>query len=271
MGEDQRSGEAQSGKGWIMYLGDCLEIMRGLDRVDHVISDPPYEVEAHTKQRRALKDATQRKGGANRGEVRRVDSTLSFPAIRPDERLAASMQMARLARRWVVAFCQIEAVAAWRVDLEAAGLDWIRGGVWFKPNGMPQFTGDRPGQGTECLAIAHPSGRKRWNGGGKHAVWIVPLDHAAGGGGKNEHPTKKPVALMLEIISDFTDPGELILDPFAGSGTTGVAALRLGRRFVGVERDPQFFSLACERLSAEESGSTLEASRTGQEPLFKAG
>jgi DNA modification methylase len=256
------------GNGWTMYLGDCVEVMKGLDPVDHVITDPPYETEAHTKQRRALKDATQKKGAPNRGEVRRVDAELPFAAIAPEERLAASMQFARLAKRWVVVFCQIEAITAWRLNLETGGLDWIRGGIWHKPNGMPQFTGDRPGMGYECMAIAHPPGRKRWNGGGRHAVWSIPLDGAAGGGGQNEHPTRKPDALMLALVADFTDTGETVLDPFAGSGTTGLACLRAGRRFVGVEKDPKYYALACERLRAEESGSTVKAVRAGQASLF---
>lgn len=123
-------------------------------------------------------------------------------------------------------------------------------------------------RGTVEVAIAHPRGRKRWNGGGKHAVWTVPLDHAHGGGGQNEHPTTKPVALMQALVADFTDPGELVLDAFAGSGTTGVACLRLGRRFIGIEKDPKYFALACERLRAEERGSTLQAQRAGQVALF---
>jgi site-specific DNA-methyltransferase (adenine-specific) len=252
------------GSGWTMHLGDCVEVMATLDPVDHIITDPPYEVEAHTKQRRALKDATQKRGAVNVGEVRRVDATLPFAAISPEERLAVALQCGRLAARWTVAFCQIEAITAWRLNLEAAGLDWIRGGIWRKPDGMPQFTGDRPGMGYECMAIAHPPGRKRWNGGGKHAVWTVNLDHAHGGGGQNEHPTKKPIRLMMELVTDFTDPGETVLDPFTGSGTTGVACLRLGRKFVGVEKDPSYFRLACDRLRAEENGSTLQAARAGQ-------
>jgi site-specific DNA-methyltransferase (adenine-specific) len=144
----------------------------------------------------------------------------------------------------------------------------VRGGIWRKPDGAPQFTGDRPGQGFECLAIAHPPGRKRWNGGGKHAVWTHCLEHGHGSGLRNEHPTQKPIGLMLDLVADFTDRGDVVLDPFAGSGTTGVACLRLGRRFVGIERDPTFFALACERLRAEVNGSTVQSSRAGQLPLM---
>ena len=254
-------------KRWEVIHADCLAV--DWPEVDHCITDPPYEEEAHTKQRRSLKDATQKKGVANRGETRRVDAVLPFASITDDDRSLAAEKMTAVAKRWVVVFCQIEAVAKWRLSFELGGLSWIRGGVWVKPNGMPQFTGDRPGQGFESLAIAHRPGRKRWNGGGKHAVWTVPLDNnGAGNLGSSEHPTIKPLALMMKLVEDFTDPGDLILDPFCGSGTTGVAALRLGRRFIGIERDEKYAALARERLAAEESGSTLQASRAGQKALF---
>ncbi len=256
----------EQGNGWTMHRGDCLEIMATLEQVDHVITDPPYEAEAHTKARRALKDSTQKRGARNTGKVRRIDQPLeiSFGAITEADRTRVSAMLSGLTSRWTIAFCQIEAVGAWRTAMVGGGLEWVRGGVWRKPNGAPQFTGDRPGQGSECLAIAHRPGRKRWNGGGRHAFWDVPLDHHAGGGGQAEHPTMKPIALMLALVADFTDPDETILDPFAGSGTTGVAALRLGRRFVGIERDSRYFALACERLRAEEHGTTVQASRAGQ-------
>lgn len=248
--------------------GDCCSELAKISRVDHVISDPPFETEAHTKQRRSLKDATQKRGAVNKGEVRRIESTLSFPAISESDRALVSREFGRMAARWTVLFCQIEAIWSWRQVLVTGGLDWVRGGVWLKPNGMPQFTGDRPGQGFESLAIAHAPGRKRWNGGGRHAVWTCNLDHHAGAGGQNIHPTKKPELLMLELVKDFTDLNEVILDPFCGSGTTGIAALRLGRRFIGVERDPSFAALSRDRLAAEEQCSTLEALRMGQGALF---
>lgn len=258
------------GDGWTMYRGDCLVVMQSIGRVDHVITDPPYEAEAHTKARRALVDSTQKRGAVNTGKVRRIDQPLEidFGAISSDERRVVAQFFGALAERWVIAFCQIEAVAAWRAAFESGGLEWVRGGIWRKPDGAPQFTGDRPGQGFECIAIAHPPGRKRWNGGGKHAVWTHSLEHGHGNGVRNEHPTQKPIALMLDLVEDFTDPGDTILDPFAGSGTTGVAAVRLGRNFIGIERDERYFKLACERLRAEVSGSTLSAARAGQSALF---
>jgi DNA modification methylase len=133
--------------------------------------------------------------------------------------------------------------------------------VWIRTDGAPQFTGDRPAQGCDAIAIMHPKGKKRWNGGGRRAVWTYGVEKRAKSIG---HPTPKPVDLMLALVEDFTEPGDLILDPFAGSGTTGVACLRRGRRFMGIERDPRYFDLACERLRAEEHGHSLAAERAGQ-------
>jgi site-specific DNA-methyltransferase (adenine-specific) len=90
------------------------------------------------------------------------------------------------------------------------------------------------------------------------------------GGDKAPHPTTKPIALMLELVSLFTDPGEVILDPFAGSGTTLVAALRLGRRAIGVEKDHRYAEIARERCRAEEQGLSLRDARAGQIPMFGA-
>lgn len=257
-------------KRWHVEHADCREWLALLPdlSVAHVITDPPYEAEAHTKQRRQLKDATQRRGAVNVGAVRRTDNILDFSAITEATRADVSAQFGRLARRWVVVFCQIEAIATWRHSLVGGGLEWVRGGIWRKPDGMPQFTGDRPGQGFESIAIAHPSGRKRWNGGGRHAVWVCSLDHGHGGTGQSEHPTQKPLALMMDLIADFTDTDDIICDPFTGSGTTGVACLRLGRRFIGCELDAKYHALAVERLTAEGNGTTLAASRAGQVPLF---
>lgn len=73
---------------------------------------------------------------------------------------------------------------------------------------------------------------------------------------------------MLELVSLFTDPGEIVLDAFAGSGTTGVACLRLGRRFIGIEKDPKYAAVARERLRAESQGLSLRDARAGQLPMF---
>jgi site-specific DNA-methyltransferase (adenine-specific) len=233
---------------WTLHLGDCIEYLRTLPdkSVDHVITDPPYEAEAHTLQRRVKRG----NGGQTTMEDGRVAyvEPLSFEPLSFELRQAAAREFARLARRWVVCFGQVEAAMTWRDALVEGGLVYRRTGVWVKPDGMPQYSGDRPGMGYESIVIAHAPGRSTWNGGGRHGVWtfnkIGPADRNRTG-----HETQKPVLLMEALVRDFTDPGETILDPFAGSGTTGVAAIRLGRKFIGCERDPKYHAVAVKRLS----------------------
>lgn len=226
--------------------------------VDHVICDPPYEAEAHTQQRRTKQTfGSQVGGGDTRGCAIKP---VGFAPMTPDVRDVVALEMARIARRWVISFCQAEAVSAWRKSYECAGLIWKRSGIWVKPDGQPQLTGDRPGMGYESLAIAHRPGKSRWNGGGRHGVWNVATKSDADAE-RTGHPTQKPVALMLMIVSDFTDSGETILDPFAGSGTTGVACIRLGRNFIGFERDENFHAAACKRLEGTREQLSLFPSR----------
>ena len=82
------------------------------------------------------------------------------------------------------------------------------------------------------------------------------------------HPTQKPIALMVWTIEQLTDPDDLVLDPFCGSGTTGVACLRLGRRFIGIEKEATYAAVARERLEAESQGLSLRDARAGQLPMF---
>lgn len=242
---------------WCVVHGDCLDALADMrEQVDHVISDPPFEKEAHTQQRRV-----KRAGGLMASEP------LSFAAIAASEREAVAAEMGRLARRWVIVFSQVEAVMEWQRVLTLDGtLSPRRIGVWVKPDAMPQFSGDRPGMGYESLVFAHRRGRSTWNGGGRVAVF-THNKHTPGG--THAHETQKPVPLMLELVELFTDPDDIILDPFCGSGTTGVAALRLGRRFIGIEKDARYAAIARERIEAETKGLTLRDVRAGQRSLFE--
>lgn len=247
----------------MIHLGDCLDYLRTLPdkSVDHVITDPPYGEHVHSKpwQSHMLTNHGQHR-------PRSKHAGIDFVALTDELRAAVAVEAARLARRWVLVFCDLEGGQEWRSALTGVGLDYVRTCVWEKVDSSPQFTGDRPASGAELFCCAHPPGRKKWNGGGRRNVFTFAVNAERGG---KEHPTTKPIALMLELVSLFTDPGDTILDPFAGSGTTGVAALRLGRHFIGCELDPKYHALATERLTAEASGTTLQAYRAGQEVLFR--
>jgi DNA modification methylase len=232
-----------------LYHGDCREILPTLAAVDHVITDPPYEAEAHTLQRRVQR-------GAERGTARtrsgmRVE-TLPFQAITEDERRFVSAEFGRLCKRWALVFCQAEAAHLWEASLLAGGLNRRRWCVWTKPDGQPQFSGDRPGMGYETIVACHAMGKSRWNGGGALGVFVYAKQsdrHLTPSGGGAPHPTTKPEPLMADLVGKFTDPDDVILDPFVGSGTTLVAAKRLGRKAIGIEINEQYAEVAARRLS----------------------
>ncbi len=240
------------GPGWELYEGDCIAGMRELaDRsVDVVITDPPYEAEAHTKQRRTLRATRDPNARRRPGEALAITEPLPFAAIIESQRLDVATEIARVAKRWVLAFCQVESTRRWADAFVGGGLEYIRTMVWIKPDGLPQYTGDRPGMGYESIVVAHRKGRKRWNGGGRHGVFEYNKN---GGPGPAPHPTTKPQPLMRELVSLFSEPDDLILDAFAGSGSTGVAAVALGRRFVGYELNAGYFDIACRRLRGDEA------------------
>src|SRR5436190_19579263 len=221
------SRDAKDASAWTLNEGDCVAGLVALDAasIDVVITDPPYEAEAHTSQR-----LVARAGGKLEIEP------LAFPPITEALRTESAHHMARLARRWILVFCQVEAAMKWRAALEAAGVVYKRTCLWVKPDGKPQYSGDRPGIGYESIVACHAPGRSRRNGGGSHGVFIVDKS----GDPRTGDQTQKPVALMELLVRLFSDNGELILDPFAGSGTTGVAALRLGRRFLGWEMNAEY-------------------------------
>lgn len=229
---------------WALVQDDCRDVLPAITRVDHVITDPPYNEETHDRAR-SLKD-----GGS--------DIPIDFA---PLSDFAHVDLMLRVAQRWVVAFCAVEQLGDYK---RAATGRWVRGATWDRPDGTPQLSSDRPAQAAEGIAVMHAANAKlRWNSGGKRGMWRCGVER-----NDRNHPTPKPVPLMLELVADFTDPGELVLDPFAGSGTTGVACLRLGRRFIGIEREPKYAEIARERLRAEERGLSLREARAGQSSIF---
>jgi site-specific DNA-methyltransferase (adenine-specific) len=224
-----------------LYLGDCVEIVPTLRGVDHAIFDPPYESVFH---------AAMGKSGNLRNDGKEYASNrmggLKFEGIDAD-RTSISDIISQSSCGWVIIFCLAEGVMAWRDALQSSGAKYDTCLAWIKPDATPRFNGQGAARGFECAVTAWAGkGHKRWNGGGKRGVYTHLVNNQERSG---FHPTEKPRRLMSEIICDFTNPGELILDCFMGSGTTGVAALREGRRFIGIEKDPEYFELAVKRIT----------------------
>lgn len=238
-------------EGVTVILGDCREVVPTLGAVDHVICDPPYEKNMHSAKLANLK----------RTDGQRSPQALGFGSIEGIRDEAAKLCI-QASKGWLLLFCTSEGVALWRDAIEAGGARYKRSCVWIKPDSTPQLNGQSPGMGDESIVVAWcaaeneferiiaswcGSGHSRWNGGGRRGVFTHLVNPRSREG---THPTEKPVSLMTELVTEFTNAGELILDPFMGSGTTGIACVRTRRRFVGIEIDPKYYDLSRRRIEA---------------------
>lgn len=209
-----------------IYHGDCAAIVPHLGVVDHVITDPPYSAATHD--------------GARTGDERM--RLVDFAPTDADA-LRAVLDSLRI-RRWAIMTADTRHAAEIMLAPPST-LRFVRFGAWVKPSAAPQFTGDRPGTGWEAVLIMHArEGRMRWNGGGRHAVWTHRVERGL-------HPTQKPLSLLHSFVEMFTDPGDLIIDPYMGSGTTLRAAKNLGRRCIGIEQDERHCTTAAHRCAQE--------------------
>jgi DNA-binding transcriptional ArsR family regulator len=209
--------------------GDGPNCLLSFGEVDHVFVDVPYSAEVDAR---------------NEAEQLR-DNPFEFDPMTDDLRERTARAVAARCRRWALIMTSDDEVDLWKKALTRAGMDVLRIGHWVRQGTKPQITGDRPAQGTEPIVIAHSRiGERRWNGGGRPGVWFAPIVQ----GTARVHPTQKPEQLLRQLIDDFSDEGEIWADIFAGSFSTGVVALGMGRRFYGVELDEKWIALGHERM-----------------------
>jgi site-specific DNA-methyltransferase (adenine-specific) len=219
-----------------IYHGDCRDVIPSLGLVQHVITDPPFSDATHTRAR------------SNRGNgkdpITAIDFTaIDFTAIDFTAIDLLLRQLGTQCERWFIGTLDWRHIAALE-SLVPEPWEFVRFGVWVKTNPMPQLTADRPANGWDGICYLHnKKTKKRWNGGGEHGNWIGPVVT------NGDHPTGKPEPMLMKIVAQFTDVGDLVLDPFMGSGTTLVAAKRLGRKAIGVELNERYAEVAARRLS----------------------
>ncbi|MBS0238121.1 MAG: site-specific DNA-methyltransferase [Proteobacteria bacterium] len=192
-----------------LYLGDCRDILPTLDKVDAVVTDPPYGIG---------KDGQSKTSGGHGG--RKAYDFKGWDAERPDPSIfKAMLSLAPIAAIWG---------GNYFADLLPPTGKWL---VWDKGQRINQSDGE--------LAWTSLPG----------AVRICTMNRVELMLDGAKHPTQKPVKLMSWTLMQIGE-ASTILDPFMGSGTTGVAAVQMGREFIGVERDPEYFEIACERIEA---------------------
>ena len=262
-----------------MVNGDCVAEMMRLpaNSVDLVFADPPYNL--------------QLQGDLKRPDDSKVDAVdddwdkfASFGAYDDFTRawlMAARRIMKPSATIWVIgSYHNIFRVGTILQDL---GFWILNDVVWRKTNPMPNFRGRRFTNAHETMIwAAREAGGKGYTfnyealKAGNEDIqvrsdWTIPLctgeERLKGRDGKKLHPTQKPEALLARVILSSSRPGDLVLDPFSGTGTTGAAAKRLGRQFIGIERDSAYAAAAEARISQVEplEAATLAPFMTARE------
>jgi DNA modification methylase len=202
-----------------LWLGDCRDILPTLPKVDAVITDPPYGMDWDT-------DSTRFTGGG----YKRGDGREDWGAIAGDSEAFDPQPWLRFPR--VVMF-----------GANHYG-EWLPVGttlVWIK-------------KADHLFGTFLSDAELAWMKGG-HGVYCYrkqfppPSRMAENGGGEVAHPTQKPVGLMAWCMDRAkVDRGMIVLDPYMGSGSTGVAAVTTERQFIGIEREPKYFDIACRRI-----------------------
>lgn len=216
-----------------LYMGDAREVLPTLAPADCGLMDPPYLVTSGGDTAEAagfggwMKDAYSNSGEIVACDLEWSDWLPLLPdALRPD------------AHAYI--FTNDRNLAAAQSAAEAAGLQFHRLLTWDKRTAMPNRWYQ---QTCEFVLFMRKGKAFRINDASSKAlVSIFQRD-------ESKHPTEKTVSLCQFYIENSTKPGETVLDPFMGSGTSGVAAIRSGRQFVGIELTQQWFDVACERIA----------------------
>jgi site-specific DNA-methyltransferase (adenine-specific)/modification methylase len=202
-----------------LYLADCMDALLTIGKVDAVITDPPYGINENSKK------------VASRGKLATPKDYGEFnwdkdPA--PKEIIDLCRQISTYQAIFGGNYFELPPTSCWL--------------VWDKLNGTNDFA--------DC-ELAWTNWNKavrriqwRWNGMIRQ------------GNEERYHPTQKPLAVMKWVI-DLCPKSDLMLDPFMGSGTTGVAAIQMGRKFIGIERELSYFEIACERIEQATKQSSL--------------
>ena len=243
-----------------IIAGECIEVMRALPEasIDLIFADPPYNL--------------QLRGDLHRPDNSKVDAVddawdqfASFEAydIFTRDWLAAARRLLKPnGALWVIG--SYHNVFRMGAELQNQGFWILNDVIWRKSNPMPNFRGKRLTNAHETLIWASKSeaGKYTFNyealkalndGVQMRSDWVIPL--CTGGerlkdeAGDKAHPTQKPEALLHRIIVGTTNPGDVVLDPFFGTGTTGAVAKMLGREFIGIEREAGYRAVAEKRIA----------------------
>lgn len=215
-----------------LYLGDCRDVLPTLSKVNCIVSDVPYALESGGKTTGEMGGKFDKSAYDNSGSI--IPCNIEFSEFMP--LLAPLLDHGH-------AYFMVNNRHVMKIETAAlaAGFRFHNWLGWDKETCTPNRWYMK---NLEFTLFVFRGAAKSINDCG--ARQLIKCPNVRNG----EHETQKPVALMAHYISNSSDPGQVVLDPFMGSGTTGVAALQLGRKFIGVEIEERYFDIACRRLSA---------------------
>jgi modification methylase len=249
----------------LILQGDCVELMNGLPArsVDMVFADPPYNLQLGGE---LLRPNNSRVDGVDEDwdrfgdQENPADSFAVYDAFTRAWLTAARRILKDDGSLWVIgSYHNIYRVGAILQDL---GFWVLNDVVWTKTNPMPNFRGTRFTNAHETMLWCCKDQRSRYTfnyeamkslneGLQMRSDWLLPLctgTERLKSNGQKTHPTQKPESLLYRIILSSTNPGDVVLDPFFGTGTTGAVAKKLGRRWIGCERDDGYIAAARARI-----------------------
>ena len=217
-----------------LYLGDAREVLPG-QQAAHVITDPPYSARTH----------------AGHDAVQSIRAPLGYGALTEADCEALAGLFCRASNGWVVWMHDHTLAPAIHASLDAAGRYVFAPLPYFHAGRSVRLTGDGPSSWTDWITVARTSAQRKWG--------TLPGGYVAGAGWNDKaRMGGKPTALMRLLVEHYSRPGDVVLDPFMGAGTTGVAAVAMKRPFIGVEIDADAFDIACRRIEqAQRQGDLL--------------
>lgn len=233
-----------------VICGDCLEVMRGMEAgyFDAVVTDPPYGIDYQSAWR--------------------TDPEKRHPKIRNDGQPfvwwaypAAGLVSADGGR--VLCFCRWDTAEAFRLALTWSGLTLRAQIIWDRQHHGMGDTRGAPSPRHDIIWYA-TSGRYEFQNGRPCSV----VSAARLSGDALTHPNEKPLDLMRQLVASYSSEGETILDPFCGSGTTGVACVKTGRNFVGIEINEEYCEIARKRIAQAQG---TQPSGADQQPMLFGG
>ncbi len=240
--------------------GDCVDVMRNLPKgcADLIFADPPYNLQLQ-------------------GDLRRPDNSKVDAVDDHWDQFSSFAEYDKFTRQWMGAARDVlkDDGAMWVIGsyhnifrvgtiLQDLGFWILNDVVWRKSNPMPNFRGKRFTNAHETMIWASKSKDTKYtfNYEAMKAMndelqmrsdWTLPIcsghERIKNADGQKAHSTQKPESLLHRVILSSSQPGDLIVDPFFGSGTTGAVARRLGRKFIGIERDKTYAKVARDRIA----------------------